>query len=672
MSVPGFSMSSLLMTSCRTAAKGCNGYIRASSSRCTSNLLLAILLLAGGILANVSTIEPDLDRPPLVEQRPFEMVNHQLYTTTALSLLTPLAPGHNWNGTGHSLNGTSNCKLIPGDHTWPGDGDWSALNETLGGRLIASVPLAAVCHNGPFNIYNETRCGEAREGWDRPETHFVEPVEFNAPIFQNATCDPFTSVDQECELGNYVSYAVNLTTDTAADDVKAGLAFATQHNLRVVIKNTGHDYLGKSTGKGALSFWTHNLKNISIIEDYSSDDYNGPAVKIGAGVQGFDVLDSLKESGYLTLSGSCPTVGLAGGYTQGGGHSILTSKYGLSADNVLEWEVVTANGTLVTATPKENQDLYFALSGGGGGTFGVVISMTTRLFEDRKVGGANNFTFAAASDKKEDVNAFWDAVGSLQNLTIPFVDAGNSLVYLIYAWPDRKVPALTTYSVTVPDCDTTECVDTAMKPFTDDLTARGVKYEYSAKVSETFLEHYNASFGPIPYGWYPVSQVTGGRLLPRAVVSDEEMGKNLTATMRMAIQEEGFTFGCVASSAKVGLREGVVSSVNPAWRNAMAFCLVVGKWDYSIDRAEMMKMQKALTEVVQPALDAATPGGGCYLNEANFEQEDWQEQFYGLENYKKLRNVKDTWDPTGVFYALTAVGSEDWELDGDGRVCRKQ
>ncbi|KAK4177085.1 putative oxidase [Triangularia setosa] len=652
------------MPSSSTVSNGHNR-VRACLARLTLILFLIILLLAGGLSANSTAIEAFPEQPILIQQRPVKMVTPYLFTTTALSLLGPLV-------TGHLVDGSSNCKNIPGDSLWPGDFEWSALNKTLGGRLVASVPLAAVCHHEPFNIYDEERCNAAKEAWDRPETHFVEPVEFNAPIFQNATCDPFTSVDEKCELGNYVSYAVNLTTDTAVGDVKAGLDFATKHNIRVVIKNTGHDYLGKSTGKGALSFWTHNLKNISIVENYASDNYNGAAVKVGAGVQGFDALVPLKDAGYLVLPGSCPTVGFAGGYTQGGGHSIMASKYGLSADNVLEWEVVTANGTLVIATPKDNQDLYFALSGGGGGTFGVVLSMTTRLFPDRKIGGANNFTFAAASNKDEDVNAFWDAVGSLQNLSIPFTDAGNSLLYLIYAWPDKNVPALTTYSVTIPDCDTTDCVDTVMKPFTDDLTARGVKYGYSSKVSESFLEHYNASFGPMPYGWYPVSQVTGGRLLPRAVVSDETMGKNLTATMRMAIQQEGFTLGCVALNAKVGLRDGVVSSVNPAWRDAMAFCLIVGKWDYLVDREEMMKMQKSLTEVVQPAIDAATPGGGCYLNEANFEHPDWQAQFYGLENYKNLRNVKDKWDSTGVFYATTAVGSEDCEIDGDGRVCKKQ
>lgn len=77
--------------------------------------------------------------------------------------------GYNWNGIGYSFNGISSCKLIFGDSIWLGDGDWLVLNEMFGGCLIVLVFLVVVCYNGFFNIYNEMRCGEVREGWDRFE-----------------------------------------------------------------------------------------------------------------------------------------------------------------------------------------------------------------------------------------------------------------------------------------------------------------------------------------------------------------------------------------------------------------------------------------------------------------------------------------------------------------------
>ena len=71
-----------------------------------------------------------------------------------------------------------------------------------------------------------------------------------------------------------------------------------------------------------------------------------------------------------------------GGYIQGGGHSPLSSIYGIAADHVLSMEVVLASGKLVTASSTENSDLFWALRGGGGSTFGVVTSVTLKAHPD--------------------------------------------------------------------------------------------------------------------------------------------------------------------------------------------------------------------------------------------------------------------------------------------------
>jgi hypothetical protein len=122
-----------------------------------------------------------------------------------------------------------------------------------------------------------------------------------APLFQNQTCDPFTLQEQPCELGNHAVYSINVNS---ASDVIAGVNFARDKNIRLVIKNTGHEYvstfpklhfklslahsyLGKSSGKGSLSLWTTNLKSISF-SNYTSSYYEGPAIKMGAGVQGYE------------------------------------------------------------------------------------------------------------------------------------------------------------------------------------------------------------------------------------------------------------------------------------------------------------------------------------------------------------------------------------------------
>lgn len=79
-----------------------------------------------------------------------------------------------------------------------------------------------------------------------------------------------------------------------------------------------------------------------------------------------------------------------------------------------------------------------------------------------------------------------------------------------------------------------------------------------------------------------------------------------------------------------------------------------------------------MTNILIPAIEALTPPGeegGAYLNEGDFNQPNWQSAFYGV-NYQKLLGIKDRYDPRGLFYARTAVGSERWIEREDGRLCR--
>ena len=168
-----------------------------------------------------------------------------------------------------------------------------------------------------------------------------------APPFVNQSCDPFLPRSADCVVGSYVDYSLRVE---GPSDITAGIDFAKKNNIRLIIRkctsttvrktatyintgNTGHDFNGKSTGPGALSLWTHNLKDIEF-KDWSDKHYTGKAVKMGAGVQGFEINKAAFDKGLQVVTGSCPTVGVAGGYSQGGGHSALTSAHGMAADQV--------------------------------------------------------------------------------------------------------------------------------------------------------------------------------------------------------------------------------------------------------------------------------------------------------------------------------------------------
>ena len=79
--------------------------------------------------------------------------------------------------------------------------------------------------------------------------------------------------------------------------------------------------------------------------------------------------------------------------------------------------------------------------------------------------------------------------------------------------------------------------------------------------------------------------------------------------------------------------------------------------------------QETITNNFMPKLEALTPGSGSYSNEADFRQPDWQDAFWG-SNYKALKEIKNKYDPHELFYALTAVGSDEWTVHEDGRLCR--
>jgi FAD/FMN-containing dehydrogenase len=92
-------------------------------------------------------------------------------------------------------------------------------------------------------------------------------------------------------------------------------------------------------------------------------------------------LPELAANFWELIGGASLSVGASGGWVMGGGHGALTNNYGLGVDNVLEMKVVLANGTLITANRRQNTDMFFALRGGGGGTFGVVLKTTSQIYK---------------------------------------------------------------------------------------------------------------------------------------------------------------------------------------------------------------------------------------------------------------------------------------------------
>lgn len=474
------------------------------------------------------------------------------------------------------------------------------------------------------------------------------------PMFQNNTCSPFTPQDEHCALGNLVTYSVNASN---YQHVQAAVKFARDHHLRLAIKNTGHDFLGRSTAKGGLGIWTHHLNAVEVIE-HTSAGYTGPAMKMGAGTQAALAYTTAYKYGYRTSGGTCPTVGLAGGFTQGGGHGALSSEKGLAADNVLEWEVVTAEAELVTASPSKNSDLFWAISGGGGGTFGVVVSMTTKLWPEKPVAGA------ILSWNMTTIDAFWESYVFLQSGLTTLVDSGSVAIIGV---TNSTISA----QITAPSVND-ETLESQLDYITTYLNDSSTPYTLSVKQFPTYFEHFTAFYGPLPNGIWPTSHLIGSRLFPRSFFASQSNLSTFVELSQEITKNNEWTISAVTLNANLSVAgiEAGYNAVHPSWRESLVHFTVYSSWDYSLPMDTLYERSERLTNHISPALEALTPGSGTYANEANWNQTGWQHAFFG-DNWARLSDVKRTWDPDMVFYSRVSVGAEQWFEDAvSGRLCK--
>ncbi|KAI0129237.1 FAD-binding domain-containing protein [Hypoxylon sp. NC0597] len=548
----------------------------------------------------------------------------------------------------------SHCRFIPGDPGWPDKHDWDNLNRTVDGNLIATSPISSVCHyssllgsNDNVSSYDQEACDALRNVWFFPQTHLVSPSSAMSYQFSNNSCNPFSGPDASCTLGYYVAYTINATSTA---HLQAAVQFVKRHNIRLVIRNTGHDYLGKSTGAHALAIWTRHLKSIELIERYQDSGYQGPAIKMGAGVEGLEAYNFAHSHRLMVVGGNCPNVGLAGGFTQGGGISILSSKFGLAADQVLAWEVVTASGDLVTATATENADLFWALRGGGGGTYGIVVSMTVKAFPDTSFSAA----YMTLLNDGNNTDAIYSTIGTFLKSLPSLVDAGAWVVWIAAPFGFLIMPAMVSGLHQVE-------LDSLLKPTKDRMDQLGLQYHYSSAEYPDFLSSYNS----IPSTWNVSDYNMGGQLISRDLVEDDDSNEALVGAIRH-ISSQTLMSGVAFNVANAVASPDEVAA-NPYLRKTI-FSAVIGTPINYTDWSENKAAQDKITYDLLPALRSLAPQGGVYLNEADFQAPDFKSTFYG-DHYERLLAIKMKYDPDNIFYAKTAVGSDRWEQRPDGRLC---
>lgn len=166
--------------------------------------------------------------------------------------------------------------------------------------------------------------------------------------------------------------------------------WAKRYEVPFRIRSGTHHYEGYSTGDDLLVIDISKMNKIILSET---------TVTVQGGVRNRELYEAVCGEGYPFPGGGCPTVGVAG-YTLGGGWGYSGRLFGLGCDQLLEAEVITADGTVMVASKHENEDLFWALRGGGGGNFGVVTSLTYRLPKKEKMATLINIDYQQVGFEK--------------------------------------------------------------------------------------------------------------------------------------------------------------------------------------------------------------------------------------------------------------------------------
>lgn len=341
----------------------------------------------------------------------------------------------------------------------------------------------------------------------------------------------------------------------------------------------------------------------------------------------------------------------------------------MAADQVLAFEVVTADGHCVTASNSINQDLFWALRGGGGSTFGIVTSAIIKAHPRIHV-TKSVFSFQAAPSNSTN---FWKALHAYFKRFPQFTNAGTYSYFSIWNFGttlDFQMSPFFALNHTLSE------FHALTKPLFADLAALNISVTPTTTFHADFYSANKDAWGADTLGVTSLRQAT--RLFPKSLWTTDEKFEAFFSTIKNTVMSGHSVLGYHQAP---GNPSGVDNAVNPAWRNAQSFLITANTVSENASPAQLKNASDVLTyEIMTPWREVApaSEGGGVYLNEADIQEPHWQEDFYGAENYAKLLEIKGRWDPRGVFYATTGVGSEAWEVrDGEmgmqtqnGRLCR--
>jgi hypothetical protein len=411
-----------------------------------------------------------------------------------------------------------------------------------------------------------------------------------------------------------------------------------------------------------------------------------PAVSVGAGAMWIDAYTAVTtKAGRYVQGGGCTTVGVPG-LVQGGGFGSFSKRYGTAASSLLEAEIVTADGEVRIANAHTNPDLFWAIKGGGGGTFGVVTRMTLRTHALPEFFGGVFGEITASSDaafkalvarfiafyRERLFNQHWGEQVSLREgrqLHLSMVFQGLDRAQAQAAWAPFLdwVRASGDYTFKEP----TVMAVPARRFWDADFwskTAPGIMAKDEREGAPTHHAVWQGDLGQV--GWHIHGYES--TWLPAALLEEGAQARLVDSLCAAADKwwvELHFNKG-IAGASQEALDRTRQTATHPGVLDAFALAIIAGGGDPAYPGMPGAKVDDARAHrraaAIRSAMDAlrrVAPDAGAYVSESDFFQQRWQDAYWG-PNYAKLLKIKQRYDPDGLFTVRHGVGSEDWSADG--------
>ncbi|MBV8639222.1 MAG: FAD-dependent oxidoreductase [Candidatus Eremiobacteraeota bacterium] len=454
-----------------------------------------------------------------------------------------------------------------------------------------------------------------------------------------------------------------------AGDVAAAVNFARDYDLRPAIKGGGHSYQGTSNAPDSLLIWTRNMHDISV---------TGDSVTLGSGTiwaQAYDAVTTQRAK--YVQGGGCTTVGVAG-LIQSGGFGSFSKRFGTAASSLREAEIVTADGRIRTVNAANDPDLFWALKGGGGGTFGVVTRLMLALHDlPEYLGGVNAQIKASSNDDYRELVARFITFYSDSLFNEHW---GESVQFR-----GDNVLAINMVGQGL----TSDEMKAVWKPFFDAVKASPSKFtivdgpDIGAMAGRHWwdrswrVDHHSSSvrLDPRPnhatnWWWRGDSDQVGVFLyayeslwLPASLL-DGAHRSSLNDALYEASRPFGFELHFnkgLAGAPQAAIDAAINSATNPSVTTAFALAISAdgaqGVYPGISGREPDMQKAHASAQAVHASMErlrVVAPNGGSYVSESNYFEPSYGTSYWGT-NYPRLQSIKRTYDPHNLFAVHNGV-----------------